>query len=48
MAEGSEFESRDGQDLSPLLVVQTGSVAHQAYYRMGTWGSFPGGKAAGA
>jgi hypothetical protein len=28
-------------------VVQTGSGAHPASYPMGTWGSFPGGKAAG-
>jgi hypothetical protein len=28
--------------------VQTGSEAHPASYPMGTWGSFPGGKTAGA
>jgi hypothetical protein len=28
--------------------VQTGSVAHRASYPMGTGGSFPGGKVAGA
>jgi hypothetical protein len=28
--------------------VQTGSGAHPASYPMGTWGSFPGGKTAGA
>jgi hypothetical protein len=33
----------------PLLhVVQTGSRAHPAFYRMVTGGSFPGGKSAGA
>jgi hypothetical protein len=33
----------------PLLhSVQTDSGAHQASYPMGTGGSFPGGKAAGA
>jgi hypothetical protein len=29
-AEGSEFESRQGKDFSPLLVVQTGYGAHPA------------------
>jgi hypothetical protein len=29
-------------------IVQTGSGAQQAYYPMGTGGSFPGGKATGA
>jgi hypothetical protein len=28
-----------------LLPLQTGSGAHPASYQMGTWGSFPGGKA---
>jgi hypothetical protein len=28
--------------------IQTGSGAHPASYPMGAWGSFPGGKAAGA
>jgi hypothetical protein len=28
--------------------VQNGSGAHPASYPMGNWGSFPGGKAAGA
>jgi hypothetical protein len=46
--EGSEFESRQGQEFSLLHVVQTGSAAHPALYPMGTRGSFPGGKAAGA
>jgi hypothetical protein len=36
----------DGQDV--LHVVQTGSWAHTASYPMGTTGSVPGGKAAGA
>jgi hypothetical protein len=47
-AEASEFESQQGQEFSPLHVVQTGSKAHLASYPMGNWGSFPGGKAAGA
>jgi hypothetical protein len=38
--EGSEFESRQGQELSFLHVVQTGSRVHPAYYLMGTGGSF--------
>jgi hypothetical protein len=46
--EGSEFESRQGQDFYLLNVVQTGSGAHPASYPMGTGSSFPGGKAAGA
>jgi hypothetical protein len=29
-------------------VVQTGSGVHPTYYTLGTWGLFPGGKAAGA
>jgi hypothetical protein len=32
----------------PHRRVQTGSVAHPTSYPMGTRGSFPGGKAAGA
>jgi hypothetical protein len=47
-ADGWEFESRQEQDLSPLRVVQTGSGAHTASYPMGTYSSFPEGKAAGA
>jgi hypothetical protein len=43
MTEGSEFESRWGQEFSLLHVVQTGSGVHQTSYPMGT-----GGKAAGA
>jgi hypothetical protein len=30
------------------METQTGSGAHPASYPMDTWGSFPGGKAAGA
>jgi hypothetical protein len=45
--EGSEFESRYRQDFSPLQSVQTVG-AHPASYPMGTEGSYPGGKAAGA
>jgi hypothetical protein len=41
---GSEFKSRQGQEFSPLHVVQIGSGAHPASYTMGTGGSFPGGK----
>jgi hypothetical protein len=47
-AEGSEFESRQGQEFSLLYVVQTGSGAHPAFYPMGTGASFFGGKEAGA
>jgi hypothetical protein len=47
-AEGSEFESRQEQDYFRLHVAQTGSGAHPAFYLMCTWGSFPGGTAAGA
>jgi hypothetical protein len=36
------------QDFFLLYSVQTGSGAHSASYPMGTRGSFPGGKAAGA
>jgi hypothetical protein len=35
-AEGLKFESRQGQVLSPLHVVQTDSGAHQASYPKGT------------
>jgi hypothetical protein len=34
-----------GEVFSPLHVVQTGPGAHLASYPIGTWGSFPGGKA---
>jgi hypothetical protein len=46
--ERSEFESRQGQEFSFLHVVQIGSGVHPTSYPMGTGGSFPGGKAAGA
>jgi hypothetical protein len=46
--EGSEFESRYGQEFSLFHVVQTGSGADAASYPIGTGGSFPEGKAAGA
>jgi hypothetical protein len=45
---GSEFEFPWGQEFSLLHVVQTGSGVHPASYPMGTGGSLPGGKAAGA
>jgi hypothetical protein len=45
---GSEFESLCGQEFLLLYIVQTGSGAHPISYPMGTGGSFPGGKAAGA
>jgi len=35
-------------NFSPYHRVQTGSGAHPASYTIGTRGSFPGGKAAGA
>jgi hypothetical protein len=35
----------EAKDFSSSFCVQTGSEAHQAYYRMCTGGSFPGGKA---
>jgi hypothetical protein len=37
-----------GTRFSPLHNVQIGSGAHSASYPIGTGGSFPGGKAAGA
>jgi hypothetical protein len=45
---GVEFESPKGQDFSLFHIVQTGSGAHPVCSPMGTEGSFPGGKAAGA
>jgi hypothetical protein len=45
--EGSDFESRWGQEFSLLYVVQTGSESHQSSYPVGTGGPFPGGKAVG-
>jgi hypothetical protein len=47
-AEGSKFESRQGQEFSLLHVVQTGSGAQPVSYRMGTEGSSPKGIAAGS
>jgi hypothetical protein len=47
-SERSEFESCYGQEFSLLHVVQPGSGVHSTSYPMGTGGSFPGGKAAGA
>jgi hypothetical protein len=41
--DGSEFESRYGQDIYLLNVVQTNYGAHPISYAMGI---FPGGKAA--
>jgi hypothetical protein len=46
--EKSEFESRWGQEFSLLQIVQTGSEVHPTSSPMGTGGSFPGGKTAGA
>jgi hypothetical protein len=46
--EGSQFESRWGQEFFLLQIVQTGSEVHPTSYPMGTGGSFSGGKAAGA
>jgi hypothetical protein len=46
--EGSEFESRYGQEFSLLHLVQIGSRAHPASYSMGSGVSFRVGKAAGA
>jgi hypothetical protein len=41
-----EFESRYGQELLFLDLVQTGCGVHPTSYSLGTGGSFPGGKAA--
>jgi hypothetical protein len=46
--EGSEFESRWGQEFCPLQVVQACSGVHPTSYPVGTRGSFLGSKAAGA
>jgi hypothetical protein len=46
--EGSEFESRMGQEFSLLQVVQTGSGVHPTSYTMGTGGSFLGVKRPGS
>jgi hypothetical protein len=45
--EGSELESREGQEFSLLHIVQTGLGIHPASYPRSTRCSFPGGKAAG-
>jgi hypothetical protein len=45
---GADFESLLGQEFSLLHVVQTGSGVHPTSYSIGTGGSFPEGKAAGA
>jgi hypothetical protein len=46
-----EFESRWGQEFSPLHIIQTGSGAHPACYPMctrgGGGGDFAGGKSVG-
>jgi hypothetical protein len=47
-AKGSGSESWWGQEFSLLHVVQNSPVAHAASYPMGSGGSFPGSKAAGA
>jgi hypothetical protein len=44
MVEGSEFESRKGQEFSLLHVVPTGSGFHSTSYPMGTGTLFPGVK----
>jgi hypothetical protein len=46
--QGLEFEFRYGQEFSLLNIIQTGSEVHPPPYTLGTAGSFPGGKAAGA
>jgi hypothetical protein len=46
MTEGSEFESREGQEFSLLHVLQTGFGAHSASYPMGTGGKATGGSEA--
>jgi hypothetical protein len=46
--ENNTSKFRMGRDFSVLHVVQTGSGAHPASYPMGTDGSLPGDKAAGA
>jgi hypothetical protein len=45
--ERSGFESRKGQELLLLHVVQTGSGVHPTFYTMGTGSSFPGVKRLG-
>jgi hypothetical protein len=48
MTKGSEFESQWRQEISLLHVFQIGSGVQPTSYPLGTRGSFPGGKAAGA
>jgi hypothetical protein len=48
VTEESELESQLGKKIILLHVVQTGSGVHPTSYTMGTGGSFPGVKAAGA
>jgi hypothetical protein len=43
-----ELESQQGQEFSLLHIVQTSSGVHPSSSPMGTGGSFPWGKAAGA
>jgi hypothetical protein len=45
---GSEFESRWGREFSLLHVIQISFGVHSASYSMGTEGSAPRDKAAGA
>jgi hypothetical protein len=45
---GESSETQWGQEFSLLHVVQTGSGVHPTSYSIGTGGSFPGVKAAGA
>jgi hypothetical protein len=46
--QGVGFRVPVGQEFSLFHVVETGSGPHLTSYQMGTGGSFPGGKAAGA
>jgi hypothetical protein len=46
--EGSELESRCGQEFSLLHVIQTDSGVHPTSHPMGPGGSFPRDNAAGA
>jgi hypothetical protein len=46
MAEGPEFESRQGQDFSPLNVNQIDSEAYPASHPIDTEDSFSGATAA--
>jgi hypothetical protein len=44
---GLEFKFWYGEEFFLLHSAQTGSGAHPESYPMGTWGTFPKGKAAG-